>query len=166
MDGQTISGIYGTVDPKLNIIASLGFHLNAGRKDRLFGNSGKGEPFEKKFEGSQLKSIMGSDGNPSGIAGISLGSAADSFEIGELGRHRHGEYLRKNETVTSVVFTWSEQLESVEFKTSLGRSLKFGLQEGEEKEEVAISAVEEIVGLKGTHDGKRIASAGLLLDRA
>ena len=66
--------------------------------------------------------------------------------------------------MASVVFTWTDYLESMEFKTISGRSFKFGSSDGNHKKEVTISRGDEIVGFEGTYDNYkgRISSLGLL----
>ena len=71
--------------------------------------------------------ILGNDERFGGIGLFGLGTEEDVIEIGGNLRQAHqGGDLREGERVTSVVFTWSDFLESMEFKTSSGRSFKFG----------------------------------------
>ena len=67
--------------------------------------------------------ILGNDERFGGIGLFGLGTEEDVIEIGGNLRQAHqGGDLREGERVTSVVFTWSDFLESMEFKTSSGRN--------------------------------------------
>ena len=63
-----------------------------------------------------------------------------------------------------MVFTWTDYLEPMEFKTSKGRSFKLGSKDGEYRDEVTIPERDSIVGFQGTYDDGegRINSLGLL----
>ena len=54
-NGATISGMFGTFDPKLATISSIGFYLNGAgpvdQKRQVFGNQNLGQPFNKRFKG-------------------------------------------------------------------------------------------------------------------
>ena len=55
----------------------------------------------------------------------------EQIEVGgDLGKVHGGDSLGYDERVTSVVFTWTEYLESVEFWTNYGRSIQIGSGHG------------------------------------
>ena len=102
----------------------------------MFRNSKAGEYFREKFEGNYLIGINGANASPYGISGLALSSELDHFQAGTTDNLLNANFLWHGERITDVIFTWSDILNTVEFKTNDKRSFKFGSVDGENEERV------------------------------